>query len=149
MVEDKEMTVIDGNPNVDDNLDIIETPPEIDGEPTELSNENNIPKVQHITIDFSREDFKVPVKITATNQDQLIHTTGKLRLLHGRLYAIPIKETDANSDNYKTIKIYSNLATQIDIRCIKNGFAFVQTIVHNIEIYDGTKICILLDPIIV
>src|SRR6056297_1103329 len=106
---------------------------------------------------FSKlSDKKIPVKskfpknatsieciITATGyRDRVIASGKELRLLQARLYLIPV-DTDINSDDFNCIKVMSDMSDSIDVRYIKDGFACVSALKHNVKIKDNVRLAIL------
>lgn len=69
-------------------------------------------------------------------------SNGKLQMMQNRTYYIPVNTT-INSDNY-TIKVLSDVADKFDVRFIKEGFACVVPLQHNITIKNDQKLCVLI-----
>lgn len=67
---------------------------------------------------------------------------GKIQMMQGRTYYIPVG-TELNSDDYKSIKIPSDMADKIDVRFIKEKYACVVPLQHNTIIKNGQRICIM------
>lgn len=74
-----------------------------------------------------------------TNYTSVIN--GKIRLMQNRTYYIPI-DTDVDSDEY-FIKVPSEIAEKIDVRFVKDGYACVIPLQHNISLRNGQRICFL------
>jgi len=68
-------------------------------------------------------------------------SNGKLQMMQNRTYYIPIN-SQINSDLYN-IKILSDMADKIDVRFVKEGFACVVAMQHNITIKNEQKLCVL------
>lgn len=79
----------------------------------------------------------------ATGEQQLVSASnGRIHLLLGRMYYIPIGKT-VDSDDY-IIKIHSEAAARFDIRFIRDGFAAVVPLLHNSVLKTGEKLCMLI-----
>jgi hypothetical protein len=61
----------------------------------------------------------------------------KIMLTRGRLFYVPINDTNLNLDDENVVKIYGSFVDAIDIRNVKDGFASVIPIVHNTVLKDG------------
>jgi len=61
----------------------------------------------------------------------------KIMLTRGRLFYLPITDTNLCLDNENVVKIYGKFIDTIDIRNVKDGFASVIPIVHNTVLKDG------------
>jgi|GEM_PF-4863703 len=97
-----------------------------------------------IYIDFENNAVPINCIISASNTKYSVLATNKeLRLLQNRFYFIPITPDNIDSDNFRNIKIFSDMADQIDIRYIKDGLACIRALKHNILIKDKQRLCSL------
>ena len=96
----------------------------------------------NIFIDFPKSSLQVTCILSTGYQDKVVVASNSLRLLQNRLYLIPINEKLINSDDYN-IKVMSDMAQNIDVRYVKDGFACVQSIKHNVKINNGDRIAVL------
>ena len=100
---------------------------------------DNIP----IFTKFEKNTIQVEYTVNATGQeDKIIASNRSLKMMHGRSYRVPITNTEINSDT-RNIKVFSDIADYIDVRFVKNGFACVTPLRHNITINDGQRLCVL------
>lgn len=77
---------------------------------------------------------------TATGEkSNMISTRGKISLIRGRQYHIPVNTKDT-VDGHNVFKPVGFLNEQIDIRNIRDGFAVIIPIIHNTIIEDGMEI---------
>jgi len=75
--------------------------------------------------------------LLATNEQNVVTVSnGRINLLQGRMYYIPINDSNINSDAFN-IKIHSDVADRIDVRFVKDGFACVVPIRHNVILKTG------------
>lgn len=107
----------------------------LDAKPLEKISGSSI-HINILNIDYV--DFEILT--TGTKSKQSLENKS-IRLLSGRVYKIPITEKNINSDFYGTIKIYSNLATKIDIKYIKDGFVYIVPIQHGFLLKNNIQIC--------
>jgi hypothetical protein len=113
---------------------------EMDTEVLEVMEKKFPPVTVHATLEGV---VSVPFTINATGQNSNSNTDeGCIRLIHGRTYYIPV-DTDADSDSYGNLKIFSNVADKIDIRFVKQKFCAIIPIQHNVKIQHGQQLCIL------
>lgn len=63
---------------------------------------------------------------------------GRLSLLRGRVYKLPVNTRSA-LDEFNVLKIAGKIREVLDVRNIENGFATVIPIVHNTLITDGME----------
>jgi len=93
--------------------------------------------------------FKFPTEsiyyiIAATNQEQNTNAiNGCLRLIKGRIYYIPIDNTEIDSDNFNILKIFSDISDKLDVKFVKEGYACVIPIIHNLQIKDKQQLCVI------
>jgi len=100
--------------------------------------ENPVIKVQ------LKHSIRIHYVMCATNDaGTTISINGKSLLAIGRLYKIPINFT-GNMDEFNVIKLYGKYAEKFDVRNIRDGFAIIQPLVHNVAIQDGEEIGYLL-----
>lgn len=94
-------------------------------------------------------EFDNVINITYINQstnasDKIVAYNKELRLVLGRYYLIPITNKTLNSDNFNYIKCFSNCSGKLDIRYIKDGFAYVIPLINNITIVDNERLAYLI-----
>lgn len=95
-----------------------------------------------VNANFSEEIVEIGYTFLATNEQNVVSASnGRLHLLQGRMYYIPINK-DVDSDNYN-IKVHSDAADRFDIRFIKDKLAAVVPIRHNAVLKNGERLCIL------
>jgi hypothetical protein len=95
-----------------------------------------------VNANFSEEIIEIGYTFLATNEQNIVSASnGRLHLLQGRMYYIPINK-DVDSDNYN-IKVHSDAADRFDIRFIKDSLAAVVPIRHNAVLKNGERLCIL------
>jgi len=81
------------------------------------SKPNNI----FINADFDEGIVEIGYVFLATNETKYCkNINGRINLLQGRMYYIPINNTTVDSDNYN-IKVHSDIADRADVRFIKDG----------------------------
>jgi len=91
--------------------------------------------------------FKLPIDnifyiLAATGQEQNSSAIdGSIRLVKGRIYYLPIDNSVIDSDTYNTIKVYSDISNSIEVRFVKEGYACVIPIIHNVLIKDKQQLC--------
>ena len=126
-----------------------ETPEEIKQSVLEMKQETET-KQETLTPVFIHTKFgntttTINFLITATGQyGKTSATGGKLRLIHGRIYFLPINtEETVSSDNYPNIKIFSDMGDKIDVKFVNKGFAAVLPLQNNINLLDNTRLCVL------
>lgn len=112
-----------------------------DGEDKEELSFKNKPVI--VNVQFPKNATTVECILSATGyKDKVIAAGKQLRLLQNRLYFIPVN-TEINSDEYSNIKIMSDISESIDVRYVKNGYACVMPIKHNVKIRDTNRLAIL------
>lgn len=80
-----------------------------------------------------------------TNQQKITKICGgKFPLKQQRLYYIPTS-SKINSDDYKIIKVPSNIASKFNIRYVKDGFICVEPIVQNAFLHNNEVLCYLIN----
>ena len=88
--------------------------------------------------------IKIDYIMCATGDKGTVISTNKKSLLAiGRLYKIPITFS-GNMDSYNVVKLYGKYAEKLNVINIRDGFAIIQPIIHNIAIQDGEELGILL-----
>jgi len=107
--------------------------------------ESEKPDYIPICVDFPKHATPVECIITATGYHDKIAASGReLRLLQNRLYMIPVDcNKEINSDEWSDIKVMSDMSSLIDVRYVKDGFACVMPLTHNIKIRQGNRLAIL------
>ena len=83
------------------------------------------------------------VFLANNEQNTVTVSNGRINLLQGRMYYIPIDKENINSDKFN-IKIHSDVADRVDVRFVKDGFACVVPIRHNVVLKIGEKLCELI-----
>lgn len=132
--------------NLDDNSETISegntTESIIISAPPTLEETNN---AIFIKTKFGAKTQPVQFTIIATGQTGNTSITGgKLRLIYGRIYFLPIDAApEINSDNFANLKMFSDLADKIDVRFINNQFAAIIPLQNNIMLSDDTRLCVL------
>jgi len=97
----------------------------------------------YIKAKFSEEIVGIGYEFLATGEQNIISASnGKIYMLQGRQYYIPVDNLEIDSDNYN-IKVHSDAADRFDVRYIKDGLAAVVPIRHNTILKNGERICIL------
>lgn len=126
---------------VDENLDEKKVESEMVMKEEEHNNEGPI----FVHTDFGNKTQPVQFTIIATGQvSNTSITGGKLRLIYGRIYFLPIDTNkDITSDNFANIKIFSDISGKIDVRYISNGYAAILPLQNNITLVDKTRLCVL------
>jgi len=117
----------------------------------EKSKENETTEVKerpdyiNVCVDFPKHATPVECIITATGYRDKIAASGReLRMLQNRLYLIPVDcDKEVNSDEWSDIKVMSDMSSLIDVRYIKDGFACVMPLTHNVKIRQGNRLAIL------
>ena len=105
---------------------------------------NNNVKNIFISADFGEGIVEIGYIFLATNEQNIVKVSnGRINLLQGRMYYIPINNTMVDSDDYN-IKVHSDIADRADVRFIKDGFACVVPIIHNAILKTGEKLCELI-----
>lgn len=110
---------------------------------TQTNSQNSNPVFIHTK--FGTKTQPVQFTIIATGQNGKTSISGgKLRLIYGRIYFIPIDaNSTVSSDAYANMKIFSDMADKIDVRYINNSYAAIIPLQNNITITDGARICVL------
>ena len=126
---------------VEENTDQISEPVN----EVEISEEDNQNSPVFIHTKFGNKTQPVQFTIIATGQSGTTSITGgKLRLIYGRIYFLPIDaKTSTNSDDFANIKMFSDMADKVDVRYINNGFAAIIPLQNNIMLSDETRLCVL------
>ena len=100
-------------------------------------------KTNQVYVEFKNNASSIECVITATNTKyNVIANNKELRLLQNRFYFIPVS-TDLNTDEFENLKILSDIAEKIDVRYIKDGFACVMALKHNVLITNGQRLCVV------
>ncbi len=97
-----------------------------------------------VHVDLKEQVVEIYYIISATNQQGTVNAyNGDIRLIKGRIYYIPIDNKKIDSDEFNTLKIFSDMADKIDIKFVKEGFCCAIPIIHNIHLKHGQKLCSL------
>ena len=98
----------------------------------------------HITSTFDDKITEIGYMFLATGETNSVTVSnGRINLLLDRMYYVPIDKKDIDSEKF-TIKVVSNVADKIDVKLIKDGFAYVTPIRHNVLVRNGEKLCVLI-----
>ena len=96
-----------------------------------------------VNIAFTKSVEPISYQMVSNQERGKVNTSsGKLRLIHGRFYYIPV-DTTIDSDEYHNIKVYSDVATIMDVKYIKDGYACILPMTHNVIIEHGLRLCTL------
>ena len=107
------------------------------------SEEEPKPQTATIHVDFKTNSDKIQIISKATQEkNTIVAANKKLRLIHGRLYFIPV-DKNVNSDEYGNIKQFSETSDKFEIKYIKDGFACINPVQHNTQLINGQQLCIL------
>lgn len=97
-----------------------------------------------IHIKFKLPKDQIYYIIKATGQEGNINAIdGNLRLMKGRIYYIPVDNNIINSDDFNILKVFSNLSDKLSVQFVKEGFSCIIPIVHNIQIKNGQRLCVV------
>lgn len=133
---DQQKSEITENPVESIKIIVENTEPPIDKKPV---NKSPI----FINAIFSEEIIEIGYTFLATGEQNILSVSnGRIHMLQGRMYYIPIGREDIDSDNYN-IKVHSDIADRFDVRYIKNGLAAVVPIRHNCILKNGERLCVL------
>lgn len=96
-----------------------------------------------IHVKFRGTSDQILIQSRATGEKNKVAAANKkIRLIHGRLYFIPI-DKEINSDDYGNIKQYSETSDKFEVLYVKDGLACVDPILHNALIEEGQRLCII------
>lgn len=110
----------------------------------EDKDKNEVPKSVTVHVSFKTNSDKIAIINKATNEKSTVVAANKrIRLIHGRLYFIPVEKDNVDSDEFGNIKQYSVTADKFNIRYVKEGFACIDPIQHNALIENSQQLCIL------
>ncbi|MCF7910836.1 hypothetical protein K9L16_04145 [Candidatus Pacearchaeota archaeon] len=103
------------------------------------------PEFVNVKIKFPTSATPIDCVSAATNcREKIVAANKQIRLLQNRFYFIPVDcDERIDSDNYSGIKIYSTQADKIDVRYVKNGFACLISMKHNVKLYDDELLAVL------
>ena len=97
----------------------------------------------YINAKFSDQIIEIGYTFLATGEQNILSVSnGRMNLLQGRLYYIPIDKGNINSDEYN-IKVHSDASSRFDIRFVRDGLAAVVPILHNAILKTGERLCVL------
>jgi hypothetical protein len=83
---------------------------------------------------------KITFVATATGEkSSIVSTKGKITLIRGRQYYIPVN-TNSGLDDHNVFKTLGYLNEVIDIRNIRDNVAVIIPIIHNTTIEDGLEL---------
>jgi hypothetical protein len=124
----------------------------VEQEETNVEVESSEENVEFIQPEFVNVKIKFPTSATpvdcvsaATNcREKIVAANKQIRLLQNRFYFIPVDcDERIDSDQYGSIKVYSTQADKIDVRYIKDGFACLISMKHNVKLYDDELLAVL------
>jgi hypothetical protein len=99
-------------------------------------------KTIYINANFSEEIIEVGYVFLANGEQNVVSiSNGKINMMQGRQYYIPVDNT-VDSDDYN-IKVHSDAADRFDVRFVKDGLAAIVPIRHNALLKTGERLCIL------
>ncbi|MCK9439424.1 MAG: hypothetical protein WC188_04675 [Candidatus Caldatribacteriota bacterium] len=98
----------------------------------------------YVSAKFNETVAEIGYTFLGTGEQNIVKmSNGRINMLHGRMYYVPIDNDETiDSDNYN-IKIPAEIAENFDIRFIKDSFAAIVPIKHNAILRNGERICIL------
>lgn len=100
--------------------------------------------IEHIKAKFGDGIIEIGYILLATGEQNVVSiSNGRMHLLQGRMYYVPVDKEDINSDEYN-IKVHSDIADRFDIRFVGSGFAAVVPIRHNTILKTGERLCVLI-----
>ncbi|MCF8354353.1 MAG: hypothetical protein K9H48_07860 [Melioribacteraceae bacterium] len=120
---------------------------EISGEVIEDTKEETLSEPQKdfavVNVEFKKPTTEVRVISLPTGKtEQALATNKNIKLLKDKQYFIPV-DSNEDSDNYKTIKVFSDISNLIEVKYVKDGFACIQVLIHKTVIKDKQRLCIL------
>jgi len=142
MGKEKEKELIE-YPEQEQELEVTEYPQNDDDNDMQIVTTDNLPPGRKIVkLDLNREKY-IPLVITATGEQSKISCSTKLRLFIGRIYYLPVDlPKEILTEKLKTSL---DLIDKIDVRMVKEGFACVIPLVHNVVLVHGQRIAIIQD----
>jgi hypothetical protein len=139
------------NNNKKDKITIPSIPPKEDKKEEEediiimTRPEFTIVKDIYIISKFDNNIIDIGYVFLANGEQNVVKcSNGRINMLHGRMYFIPIDDENKsiNSDSFN-IKIHRDAADRFDVRYVVDGLAAVVPIRHNAILKTGEKLCIL------
>lgn len=100
------------------------------------------PSTIHVKFKSNTDQIKIISKATS-EKSTVAAANRKIRLINGRLYFIPVDNENIDSDKYGSMKQYSETADKFIVRYIKDGFACVDPIQHNVLVENEQRLCVL------
>lgn len=96
-----------------------------------------------VRVNINDNVIQMPVINLATSKKEYIAVTKeiKIRLLQGRGYYIPVN-TMIDSDNYWNTKVFSDIAHNLTVCFVKNGYAYIIPHQHNVLLENNNLICL-------
>lgn len=102
----------------------------------------NLPDFITVKTKFEASISSIGYIFNSTGESNTVAiSNGKLQMMQNRTYYIPVN-TSVDSDIYN-IKVLSDIADKLDVRFVKDGFACIVPLQHNITIKNEQKICVL------
>lgn len=117
-----------------------ELPKEITGE-LDTTKQNDAH--HEILVDLKQDGANYITVITlATGQKGKIIASNKAvtQMYQGRGYLIPVNE-EINSDEFANMKIFSDISGILDVKYVKDGFAYIIPIQHSITLDHNQRLC--------
>lgn len=109
----------------------------------EESKPSEVQKMIYVNAKFNTDITEIGYEFLATGEKNVVSVSnGKLYMLQGRQYYVPINNELIDSDNYN-IKVHTDAADRFDVRYIKDGLAAVVPIRHNTILKSGERLCVL------
>ena len=100
-------------------------------------------QIEYIKAKFSEGIVEIGYVFLATGEQNIVSANnGRIHLLLGRMYYIPI-DKNIDSDDY-IIKTHSDVASRFDIRFTRDEFAAVVPLLHNSVLKTSEKLCTLI-----
>lgn len=97
----------------------------------------------HVNIDENTSILIKSIVNSTGEMNNVVATNGKIHLITSRTYYIPIDNNKINSDNMEHMKVLSEVSDLIDVRYIKNGYACIVPIRHNVILKNNMPIAYL------
>lgn len=114
----------------------------IPGEGIDIS-QARINSHHEILVDLKQDGANYIGLVTlATGQKGKIIASNKsiTQMYQGRGYYIPVNK-DIDSDEFANMKIFSNIAGILDVKFVKDGYAYVIPIQHSITLNHNQRLC--------
>jgi hypothetical protein len=97
----------------------------------------------YIYSEFDNTIIEIGYVFLATGEQNVVkYSGGKINLLHGRMYYIPVDNKAVNSDDF-IIKTHKEASDRFDVRFVVDGLAAIVPIRHNAILRSNEKLCVL------